>query len=103
MTEDAEDYAPSMLRMHTFRFIPMDYSRKERTSTLDVVKALHYKRGASIRWENALRVLARKLAVPSMEAEVLLLRALADPRNLVIGLCSRRTDSWLVQVPRSRR
>jgi hypothetical protein len=101
--EDAESCAPSLLSMKTFRFIPSTRSRRERASTLDVVKALRYTRGTSTPWDSALRTLARKLDVPALEAEVLLLRALADPRDLVVALCSRHTGKCFVLVSRSKR
>jgi hypothetical protein len=102
MTESAEDYAPSTLNMQAFRFIPTTYPRKERASTLDIVAALRGDRGSLIRWDRALARIARHLDVPTLEAEVLLLRALADPRELLIGQCSRRPGNWFVTVPRSR-
>jgi hypothetical protein len=101
--EDGQTCAPSLLSMKMFRFIPSTWPRKERASTLDVVDALRYTRGTSTRWDDAVRVLARKLDLPTLEAEVMLLRALADPRDLVVGLCSRQTGACLVQVPRRKR
>jgi hypothetical protein len=101
MTEDAEAYVPSILTMRSFRFTPA-LPVRQRASTLDVVAALRGDRGSLIRWDRALRRIARHLDVPTLEAEVLLLRALADPRDLLIGRCSRLTGMWFVSLSRSK-
>jgi hypothetical protein len=101
--EDAESCAPSLLSMKTFRFVPTSWPARQRTSTLDVVAALRGDRGSLIRWDRALGRISRHLDVSTLEAEILLSRALADPRELVIGRCSRLTGMWFVSLSRSRR
>jgi hypothetical protein len=102
VTEQVEHCAPSPHNMTEFRFIPARFPSLAPFSTLNVVDALRALHGSGpmslIRWDAAVRRIEEDFDVTPMEAEVELLRALADPRGLVVGWCRRDVRMWFVSL-----